>query len=79
MLAAGGTIPAKMGNKKDIHEMFDGNYGQTTMINTVDGNSDVTVTWENMSANPGAKIYSYQNNNEINLTSIINALKEKNF
>jgi len=78
MLAAGGTIPAKMGNKRDIHEMFDGNYGQTTMINTVDGNSDVTVTWENMSANPGAKIYSYQNNNEINLTSIINALKEKN-
>lgn len=78
MLAAGGTIPAKMGNSTNIHDMFEGNYGQTTMINTVDDNADVTVTWENMSANPGAKIYSYQNNNEINLTSIINALKEKN-
>ena len=78
MLAAGGTIPAKMGNSTNIHDMFEGNYGQTTMINTVDDNADVTVTWENMSANPGAKIYTYKNNNEISLTSIINALKEKN-
>jgi hypothetical protein len=78
MLAAGGTIPAKMGNSTNIHDMFEGNYGQTTMINTVDDNADVTVTWENMSANPGAKIYTYKNNNEIGLTSIINALKDAN-
>jgi len=73
MLAAGGTIPAKMFNSQNIHDLFDGNNGQTTMINTVDSHAGTLTTWENMKAFPGAKEYY-----DVNITSIITALKDAN-
>ena len=47
LLAAGGTIPAKVAYK-DVHELF--GVGLTTMVNTVDGNSNVKITWANSEA-----------------------------
>lgn len=61
MLAGGGTIPAKLlindfsGNY--VHELFNPNIGMTTMVNTVDEHAKLTVTWDNMSTNPGATQY----------------------
>ena len=78
MLAAGGTIPAKITTNKAyiIHDLFEGSPGQTTMINTVDGNAGTLSTWENMKANPGAKLYSGANITDIINTLIENAKKE---
>lgn len=73
MLAAGGTIPAKMFNTQNIHDLFDGKPGQTTMINTVDSHAGTLSTWDNMKAFPGAKEYY-----DVNITSIITALKATN-
>ena len=44
LLAAGGTIPANVASQ-DVHDLF--GVGLTTMVNTVDGNSKVTITWGN--------------------------------
>ena len=44
LLAAGGTIPANVASQ-DVHDLF--GVGLTTMVNTVDGNSNVTITWGN--------------------------------
>jgi hypothetical protein len=44
LLAAGGTIPANVA-KQDVHNLF--GVGLTTMVNTVDDNSNVTITWGN--------------------------------
>ena len=44
LLAAGGTIPANVASR-DVHDLF--GVGLTTMVNTVDGNSKVTITWGN--------------------------------
>ena len=71
MLAAGGTIPAKLifnktNDTRDVHPMFDPSIGMTTMVNTKDENAGdlVTgVTWENC----GSKTYS-----GIDITNIIN-------
>ena len=73
MLAAGGTIPAKMFNTENVHDLFDGKPGQTTMINTVDSHAGTLTTWDNMKAFPGAKEYY-----DVNITSIITALKATN-
>lgn len=73
MLAAGGTIPAKMFNTQNIHDLFDGKPGQTTMINTVDSHAGELTTWDNMKAFPGEKTY-----NDVDITSIITALKTAN-
>lgn len=77
MLAGGGTIPAKLifdynSDERNVHDMFEGKPGMTTMVNTVDDHANVTVTWDNMKANPGAKTYY-----DINITNIINALIEE--
>lgn len=76
MLAAGGTIPAKMFHTTNIHDMFEGSYGQTTMLNTIDSHTGLTNSWDNMAAYPTPKTYSYKNGNEINITAIINTLLE---
>ena len=77
MLAAGGTIPAKMFHTTNIHDdMFEGSYGQTTMLNTIDRNTGLTNSWDNMAAYPTPKTYSYKNGNEINITAIIDTLLE---
>lgn len=73
MLAAGGTIPAKMFNTQNIHDLFEGKPGQTTMINTVDSHAGTLTTWDNMKAFPGAKEYY-----DINITSIITGLQATN-
>ena len=73
MLAAGGTIPAKMFNTENVHDLFDGKPGQTTMINTVDSHAGTLTTWDNMKAFPGAKEYY-----DVNITSIITTLKATN-
>jgi hypothetical protein len=73
MLAAGGTIPAKMFNTQNIHDLFEGKPGQTTMINTVDSHAGTLTTWDNMKAFPGAKEYY-----DINITSIITGLQTAN-
>ena len=71
MLAGGGTIPAKLLYQWNIHDLFDGTPGLTTMVNTVDDHANVTVTWDNMKANPGHKTYR-----EIDITALINQLIE---
>ena len=73
MLAAGGTIPAKMFNTQNVHDLFEGKPGQTTMINTVDSHAGQLSTWDNMKAFPGEKTY-----NDVDITSIITALKAAN-
>ncbi|MBR5326033.1 MAG: DUF4842 domain-containing protein [Prevotella sp.] len=73
MLAAGGTIPAKMFNTENVHDLFEGKPGQTTMINTVDSHAGKLTTWDNMKAFPGAKEYY-----DVNITSIITALQTAN-
>jgi hypothetical protein len=73
LLAAGGTIPVKLLNKYNVHDRFSGSPGMTTMINTVDDHANVTVTWDNMKANPGAA--STIRNEDI--TDIINDLITK--
>ena len=73
MLAAGGTIPAKMLNTEYVHDLFEGKPGQTTMINTVDSHAGELTTWDNMKAFPGEKTY-----NDVDITSIITALKTAN-
>ena len=73
MLAAGGTIPAKMFNTQNVHDLFEGKPGQTTMINTVDSHAGQLSTWDNMKAFPGEKTY-----NDVDITSIITALKTAN-
>ena len=65
MLAAGGTIDAKLlGN--NVHDLFEGSPGKTTLINTVDGYSRLTTTWDNFYVTPGAKNYHYDITNVIN-------------
>lgn len=73
MLAAGGTIPAKLCNKWNIHELFEGSPGQTTMINTVDSHAGKLTTWDNMKAFPGAKEYY-----DVDITDIITKLQAAN-
>ena len=73
MLAAGGTIPVKLLNQYDIHGLFEGSPGQTTMINTVDSHAGTLTKWDNMKAFPGAKTYY-----DVDITSIITALKATN-
>ena len=76
MLAGGGTIPAKLlindFSGKYVHELFNSSIGMTTMVNTVDDHANVTVTWDNMKANPGHKTYR-----EIDITALINQLIEE--
>ena len=68
MLAAGGTIDAKLlGN--NVHDLFEGSPGKTTLINTVDGYSRLTTTWNNFSVTPGAKNHHYD------ITDVINNVK----
>ena len=78
MLAAGGTIPAQITTNKayNIHDLFEGSFGQTTMINTVDSHAGKLTTWENMKANPGAKLWSGADITTIINTLIANAQKE---
>lgn len=71
MLAGGGTIPAKLLYQYNIHDLFEGTPGLTTMVNTVDDHANVTVTWDNMKANPGHKTYR-----EIDITDLINSFGE---
>lgn len=73
MLAAGGTIPAKLFNENNVHDLFEGQPGMTTMVNTVDDRANVTVTWDNMKANPGAKTYYGKD-----ITNIIKPLVDAN-
>lgn len=72
MLAGGGTIPAKLLYEYNIHDLFEGTPGMTTMVNTVDDDhANVTVIWDNMKANPGHKTYR-----EIDITDLINSFGE---
>jgi hypothetical protein len=69
MLAGGGTIPAKLlindFSENYVHELFNSSIGMTTMVNTVDEHAKLTVTWDNMSTNPGATQYLNKDITEI--------------
>ncbi len=74
LLAAGGTIPANVANQ-DVHDLF--GVGLTTMVNTVDGNSNVTITWGNSDTTRPVKNITFNmtelitnNNGEISLDLI---------
>ena len=70
MLAGGGTIPAKLlindFSENYVHELFNSSIGMTTMVNTVDEHAKLTVTWDNMSTNPGATTYT-----DLDITNLI--------
>lgn len=68
LLAAGGTIPAKVAYK-DVHELF--GVGLTTMVNTVDGNSDVKISWENSGAKKDPVTFTFD------MTSLITQNSDK--
>lgn len=74
LLAAGGTIPANVANQ-DVHDLF--GVGLTTMVNTVDDNSKVTITWGNSDTTRPVKNITFnmtelidQNNGNISLDLI---------
>ena len=62
LLAAGGTIPANVASQ-DVHDLF--GVGLTTMVNTVDGNSKVKITWDNSSTTKPVKHFTF------NMTELI--------
>ncbi len=74
LLAAGGTIPANVASQ-DVHDLF--GVGLTTMVNTVDGNSKVKITWDNSSTTKPVKHFTFNmtelitnNNGDISLDLI---------
>ena len=68
LLAAGGTIPANVANQ-DVHDLF--GVGLTTMVNTVDVNSKVTITWGNSDTTRPVKNITF------NMTELIEQNKGK--
>ena len=70
MLAGGGTIDAKLLDEYNVHDLFDGNPGKTTLVNTMDDHAHITITWNNSYANPGSKTHHFD------ITKSINTLKE---